>query len=92
MISFDEDRPDEHKDSRELPDSVEHRFSPALINYLLGSIALVWLIGVISLYFVNHKPFSPDQALSILKGAAESFAEMGMVSWVDKTRAILNKL
>ena len=33
-----------------------------------------------------------DQALSILKGAAETFAEMVMVSWVDKTRAILNKL
>jgi tetratricopeptide (TPR) repeat protein len=33
-----------------------------------------------------------DQASSFLKDAAETFEEMGMVSWLDKTQAILNKL
>jgi hypothetical protein len=33
-----------------------------------------------------------DQASSFLKDAAEAFEEMGIVSWFDKTRAILNKL
>jgi tetratricopeptide (TPR) repeat protein len=33
-----------------------------------------------------------DQASSFLEDAAEMFEEMGMISWLDKTRAILNKL
>lgn len=80
MIFFDDDRANEHKDLRELPDSGEYRFSPTVINYLLGSIALIWLIGIISLYFVNHKPFSPTQALSILSIVFQTGAAFVLIS------------
>ena len=66
MTPFNNDRSNQNSEIQGVSKLSERRLSRTAINYLLGSIALIWLVGIIALYYVNHKPFSPDQALSIV--------------------------
>jgi tetratricopeptide (TPR) repeat protein len=59
-------------------DVLETKPDAAIAHLFLGE--LYWKLG------------RTDQASNFLKDAAETFETLGMVSWFDKTRMILNKL
>ncbi len=49
-------------------------------NILLGLVSLAWVAIIVSLYYVNHKPFTAALALSLVRAGGQLLVAVGLVS------------
>jgi hypothetical protein len=54
--------------------------NPSLRRLLAGSAGLVWLILIIGLYYIYHKPFDPTAFLRLLLAAGQCFSAAGILA------------